>query len=90
MHKYQSHNLPLPVFSIISPEAPKINQNNENCKDWIINHSIGILRNVLSFKGPLFYLNYFPEVLAQCNSATEKSFIYASLNSFKKKLDHLF
>ena len=83
MHKYQSHYLPSAVLSIISSDAPKINQNNENCKDWILKHSIGIFRNLISFIGPLFYLNYFPEILAQCNSETEKQLTYASVSSFK-------
>ena len=85
MHKYHSHNLPSSVLSIISPEAPKISQSNENCKEWMTNHSIGILRNAISFKGPLFYLNYFPEILSQCEDENKQNSIYTSSNSFKNR-----
>ena len=55
--------IPIPVFDIISSEAPKYNHPNANITEWLNSHNIETLRNAISFKGPLSYFNYVPQFL---------------------------
>ena len=81
-YHYWKQYLPPTVAGIIAPGAPTPGCNPQNSKKWINNHSVGILHNVLSFKGPLFYLKYMPEILATYNNKFEER----SVNmSFKKR-----
>ena len=65
MHKHNEFKnlIPSPVYNIISPEAPKYNHVNANIIEWMNSHKIGKFRNVISFKGPLFYFKYVPQFL---------------------------
>ena len=47
------------------------------------NNSTGKCRHTLSFKGPLFYLKYMPEIFEQFQKTYEKSKI-VPLKQFKK------
>ena len=57
--------IPSSVVSIISPNAPKPDQNNEHCINWLTNYPTGKLRNAIYFKGPLFFTKYMPEIAAE-------------------------
>ena len=62
MHKHSEFKnlIPLPVLSIISPEAPKYNHVNANIIGWIDSHQNRQLRKSISFKGPCSILNMWP------------------------------
>ena len=83
MHKHDEFKnlIPLPVFDIISPEAPKYNHVNANIIEWMNTHNKGKLRNAISFKGPLFYVDYVPQFLEKI---TLKHPCLAAHNIFKK------
>ena len=83
MHKYyEFRNLtPLSVSSIISPDALKNGQVNDKTVAWMARNTTDKSRKTISFKGPLFYSKYMPEILEKngikypCN---------APVNLFKK------
>ena len=60
--------------------APKDIDDAENYKEWlaVASYSTQKLRNALSFKGPLFYMKYFPEIMSQGSDIN----VYMSINSF--------
>ena len=62
-YHYWKKYLPPIIASIFAQDAPKPGYSPQKSKDWINKNSVGILRNVLSFKGPLFYLRYLTEIL---------------------------
>ena len=84
MHKYHHWRqyMPKTVAKMISSDAPLPGHSLENCNGWLHSHSTGKFRNVLSFKGPLFYLKYMPEIIETYYSDIENS--HAG-NSFKNK-----
>ena len=84
MHKHNEYKnlIPPPVFDIISPEAPKYNHANTNIIEWMDSHHKGKLRNSISFKGPLFYLNYVPQFLEKTNLMHR---CLATKDAFKKR-----
>ena len=61
-HNYRQH-IPNLVANIISTNAPRNFVDAENCKEWLASHSTQKLRNALCFKGPLFYMKYYPEII---------------------------
>ena len=65
MHKCNEfkHLTPLSVSRIISPDALKHGQVNEKTIAWMASHTTEKLRDAISFKGPLFYSKYMPEIL---------------------------
>ena len=60
MYKYYNlkHCIPTSVASIISPIAPNHTTSQENDKEWFTSYPAGKHRNMISFKGPLFYKKY--------------------------------
>ena len=76
MHKIHNfgQGLPPAVINTISADAPKYGNTNELCTEWFANHSTQKMRNALFFKGPLFYLKYFPEILQNRNHNINISF----------------
>ena len=78
LHNFK-YRVPSLVASIVSKNAPKPGLE-ENCTDWLASHSTQKLRNALSFKGPLFYLKYMPEIMSQ-NTETKSN--NTTLNTFK-------
>ena len=85
MHKYQYFRKCLPplVSKIISINAPKYDNSNVDSEAWMANHSSGKCRHALSFKGPLFYLNYMPQIFEQFQNTYKNSKIIP-LKLFKK------
>ena len=83
MHKIHNfgQGLPSAVINTISADAPKYGNTNELCTEWFANHSTQKMRNALFFKGPLFYLKYFPEILQNRNHNINISF-KAGVRSF--------
>ena len=79
-HNYRQH-IPNLVANIISTNAPRNFVDAENCKEWLASHSTQKLRNALCFKGPLFYMKYYPEIIQQ---GSDKN-CYRTINSFKKQ-----
>ena len=84
MHKYHHwrQHMPTTVAKMISSDAPLPGHSLESCNRWLRSHSTGKFRNVLSFKGPLFYLKYMPEIIEKYCSDVENSHVG---NSFKNK-----
>ena len=90
MHKhYEFRNLtPLSISRIISPDALKNGHVDEKTIAWMAGHTTNKLRNTVSFKGPLFYSKYMPDILEKysikypCNAPVNlfknhaKSFIF--------------
>ena len=70
-YHYWKKYLPPIIASIFAQDAPKPGYSPQKSKDWINKNSVGILRNVLSFKGPLFYLRYLTEILETYNGYEE-------------------
>ena len=64
MYKYYNskHHVPPSVASIISLNAPKHKSSQENDNEWFKSYPIGKYRNVISFKGPLFYKKYITDL----------------------------
>ena len=85
MHKYQYFRKILPplVSNVISPDAPKYDHSNLDSEAWMANHFTGKFRHVVSFKGPLFYLNYMPKILEQFQNCHKNS-INMPLKIFKR------
>ena len=85
MHKYQYFRKILPplVSNVISPDAPKYDHSNLDSEAWMANHFTGKFRHVVSFKGPLFYLNYMPKILEQFQKFHKNS-INMPLKIFKR------
>ena len=67
MHKYRYFRKSLPplVSEVISSNAPIYDHINVGSEAWMANNSTGKCRHTLSFKGPLFYLKYMPEIFEQ-------------------------
>ena len=65
MHKYYEFRnfTPLSVSRLISPDALKNGHVNEKTVAWMAKYTTDKLRNAISFKGPLFYSKYMPEIL---------------------------
>ena len=85
MHKYRyfSKTLPPLVSDIISSDAPKYDHSNLDSEAWMANHLTGRFRHAISFKGPLFYLNYMPKIMERFHNCHENS-INMPLKIFKK------
>ena len=81
-HHWQQY-MPSTLAKIISSNAPLPGHSLENCKAWLNSHSSGIYRNVLSFKGPLFYLKYMTEILENHSINSQPG------NTFKNKTKSL-
>ena len=83
MHKYNEFRnlVPLSVSRIISPDALKNAHVNEKNIAWMARHTTDKSRNNISFKGPLFYSKYMPEILEKNNI---KYPCNAPINFFKK------
>ena len=88
MHKHNEFKnlIPPPVFDIISHEAPMYNHINANIIEWMNRYNTAKLRNSISFKGPLFYLNYVPLFLEKTRV---KHPCLVSHNAFKKHIKSL-
>ena len=85
MHKYRyfSKTLPPLVSDIISSDAPKYDHSNLDSEAWMANYLTGKFRHAISFKGPLFYLNYMPKIMERFHNYHENS-INMPLKIFKK------
>ena len=75
--------MPTAIANMISSNAPLPGLSLENCKTWLNSHSNEIYRNVLSFKGPLFYLKYMAEIIENIHENSHTN------NSFKNKTKSL-
>ena len=87
MHKYHNFRIHVPHFvsDIILKNAPRYSlTNDDNAKEWSSSHSSGKSRNALSFKGPLFYLRFFPEILELYKNNHNNNIFPMPLKAFKK------
>ena len=82
-HRYFGKCLPPSVSEVISSNAPVYDHINVGSEAWMANYSTGKCRHALSFKGPLFYLKYMPEIFQKFQNTYENSKIMP-LQQFKK------
>ena len=89
MYKYYNlkHCMPTSVASIISPIAPNHTTSQENDKEWFTNYPAGKHRNMISFKGPLFYKKYIADLENEhINNGSANKRPDISINSFKSHI----
>jgi hypothetical protein len=77
--------MPHLVSDIILQNAPRYSlTNDDNAKEWSKFHSSRKSRNALPFKGPLFYLNFFSEILELYKNNYNNNIFPMPLKAFKR------